>query len=163
MPYWAVARTESSREGLAKTCLVQAGFEVLLPRVQTKGAIRPLFSNYLFVALGELGEGWHAVNRTIGIVRMVAFGDRPSRVPDREIEGLKGRMTDGGLITLPPPPQLVKHRFAKGEQVHIVGGPLAGFNGLHTGLTRHEREIILLVMLGAERRVMVAAHLVAAS
>jgi transcription antitermination factor NusG len=82
-------------------------------------------------------------------------------VPEREIDSLRSRMVDG-LVTLPSPPRLVKRAFAKGEQVRIVGGPLAGFNGLHTGLTRHEREVILLVLLGAERKVMVASNFVAA-
>jgi transcriptional antiterminator RfaH len=133
MAFWGCARTEHAHEKLAAACLGHAGFEVLFPRVQTKGAIRPLFSNYLFVALGELGEGWHAVNRTLGVLRMVAFGGRPARVPDREIENLKSRMV-GGLVTLPSPPRLIKRAFVKGERVQIVAGPLAGFNGLHTGL-----------------------------
>src|SRR6516162_499296 len=152
-PYWGVARTEPNRENLAASCLATAGFETLLPRVKANGHITPLFSNYLFVALDELGLGWTKVNRTIGVLKMIAFGDRPARVPDREIESLRSRMHDG-LITLPPPPG--RRRFMKGEKVRIVGGPFEGMRGLHTGMTMHQRELILIAMLGAQRQVAVA-------
>jgi transcription antitermination factor NusG len=66
-----------------------------------------------------------------------------------------------GVVTLPSPPRPTKRVFARGERVRIVAGPLAGFNGLHSGLTHHEREVILLVLLGAERQVMIASGLVA--
>ena len=92
---------------------------------------------------------------------MIAFGDRPARVPDHEIAGLKSRMTgERGLITLPPPPG--RRRFMKGEKVRIVGGPFEGMRGLHTGMTMHQRELILIAMLGAQRQVAVARHLIAA-
>jgi transcriptional antiterminator RfaH len=160
--YWGVARTEPNRENLAVSCLMQAGFETLLPRVKANGHIAPLFSNYLFVALGELGQGWTVVNRTIGVLRMVAFGDRPARVPECEIDALRSRMSgEKGLIILPPPPG--RRRFLKGEKVRIVGGPFAGLSAIHTGMTMHEREMILIAMLGAEREVRIAAHLVASA
>jgi transcriptional antiterminator RfaH len=161
MPYWAVARTETQREALAKSCLVQAGFEVLLPQVRTRTRVAPLFANYLFVALGEGGIGWHQVRRTIGVLRMIAFGDRPARVPDREIANLRSRMTDGGLVTLPPPPHLIKRRFAKGERVRIVAGPFAGLGAIHTGMSAHAREVILLQLLGAQRQVAIDHALIA--
>jgi transcriptional antiterminator RfaH len=160
-PYWGVARTEPNRENLAASCLIQAGFETLLPRVKTNGRVAPLFSNYLFVGLGELGLGWTRVNRTIGVIRMVAFGDRPARVPDYEIESLKSRMTgERGLITLPRPPG--RRRFMKGEKVRILVGPFQGLAAIHTGMTAHERELVLIAMLGAQRQVAIAAHLIAA-
>jgi transcriptional antiterminator RfaH len=155
-----VARTVHQHEPLAVVCLATAGFEVLFPRVKTGGRIAPLFSNYIFVALGELGLGWTVVNRTIGVLRMVAFGDRPARVPDREIESLRSRMTgERGLIVLSPPPG--RRAFAKGEAVRIVGGPFAGLNAIHTGMTAHEREMVLVMMLGASRQVRIARHLIA--
>jgi transcriptional antiterminator RfaH len=140
MSYWGCARTETSREALAKTCLMQAGFEVIFPQVKTRTRTAPLFANYIFVQLGQLGEGWHVVNRTIGVLRMVAFGDRPARVPDRDIEGLQARMREG-LVTLPPPPGLIKRRFAKGEHVRIVAGPFQGLAAVHTGMSVSQREV----------------------
>jgi transcriptional antiterminator RfaH len=161
MSYWAVARTEPNRENLAVACLTQAGFETLFPRVKANGHIAPLFSNYAFVALGPLGEGWHVANRTPGVISLVRFGDKPARVLDREIENLRSRMTgERGLITLPPPPG--RRRFMKGEAVRIVGGPFEGLSAIHTGMTAHEREMVLIAMLGAQREVRIARHLIVA-
>jgi len=159
--YWGVARTEPNRENLAASCLAMAGFETLFPRIRTNGAVRPLFACYLFVALGELGEGWHVVNRTLGVLKLVAFGDRPARVPDQEIERLKSRMSgEQGLVTFPLPPG--RRRFMKGERVQIVAGPFAGLGAIHTGMTAHQRELVLIAMLGSKRQVAIAASLLAA-
>jgi transcriptional antiterminator RfaH len=164
MTFWGVARTVHQHEQLAVSCLTVAGFEVLFPRVKANGRVAPLFANYLFVALGDLGQGWTVVNRTLGVLRMVAFGDCPARVPDQEIDTLKSRMNgENGLIVLPPPPRPVRRIFAKGERVRIVGGPLEGLSALHTGMTAHERELVLVTLLGAQRRVAIAAHLIAAA
>jgi transcription antitermination factor NusG len=92
MTFWAAVRTVNQREALGVACLSAARFEVVFPRVKASGRIAPLFANYLFVALGELGEGWTIVNRTLGVLKVVAFGDRPARVPDQEIACLKGRI-----------------------------------------------------------------------
>ena len=45
--------------------------------------------------------------------------------------------------------------FAKGERVKILAGPLQGFAALHTGLSAAEKEILLIGMLGAQRRIAV--------
>jgi transcriptional antiterminator RfaH len=157
--YRGVARAENQHETLAKSCPEIAGFEVLFPRVKANGRSLPLFANYLFIALGELGAGWHQVNRTLGVLRVIAFGDTPARVPDGEIESLRSRMCDG-FITLPPPPG--RRRFAKGDEAHITAGPFVGLNGLHTGMSAHAREIVLLNLLGRQTKVAVDRVLIAA-
>jgi transcriptional antiterminator RfaH len=156
MPYWACARTETHHEQLAVSCLGAAGFEVVFPKVKSSGRIMPLFANYLFVALGELGEGWHVVNRTIGVLKLIAFGDAPARVPEREIEALKSRMRDG-FVTLPPPRRRV---FVKGEQVRILAGPFEGLAAIHSGMSTRAREIVLLELLGGQRQVAIDRALV---
>jgi transcriptional antiterminator RfaH len=161
MPFWGIARTENSRELFAAARLGDAGFETLLPRVKAYGRIRPLFAGYLFVALGELGEGWHVVNRTLGVLKLIAFGDCPARVPEREIEALKSRMRDG-FVTLPPPPGSVRRRFAKGERVRIVAGPFQGIGAIHSGMSTRGREIVLLELLGGQRQVAIDRSLIAA-
>ena len=59
MSFWGVARTEPNRENLAVSCLTQAGFETLLPRIKTNGAVRPLFAiNWPRV---KLASGWRGL------------------------------------------------------------------------------------------------------
>ena len=45
----------------------------------------------------------------------------------------------------------------------ILAGEFASFSGIHTGMSARAREIVLINMLGAERQVAVASHLVALS
>jgi hypothetical protein len=54
--YWAVARVQSQREVFAAQRLTVAGFEIFLPRVETKRSIEPLFKGYVFLLIvGGIG------------------------------------------------------------------------------------------------------------
>jgi hypothetical protein len=48
----------------------------------------------------------------------------------------------------------------KGEPVRILAGPFEGLNAIHSGLSTRAREIILLEMLGGQRRVAIDRALV---
>ena len=88
--------------------------------------------------------------------------DCPCRIPDYEIEALKARADASGIIRLPPPPPLRSQRqFAKGEKVKIVAGQFAHFDAIHSGMRRGDLERVLITILGAQREVSVARHLVA--
>jgi transcription antitermination factor NusG len=107
-------------------------------------------------------EQWRSINTTLGVLCLVRVGDCPARCPDNEVEALRSRMDATGVIRLPPPPApKARHVFAKGERVKILAGPLEGFAALHTGLSAAEKEILLIGMLGAQRRIAVPGHLVA--
>jgi hypothetical protein len=44
--------------------------------------------------------------------------------------------------------------------VRILAGQFASFEGLHSGMTRKSRELVLIDVLGGRREVEVASHLV---
>jgi predicted lysophospholipase L1 biosynthesis ABC-type transport system permease subunit len=46
--------------------------------------------------------------------------------------------------------------------VRIIAGEFASFNAIHSGMSSRAREIVLVNMLGAQRQVPVARHLVVA-
>jgi transcription antitermination factor NusG len=77
MAFWGVARTINQGETLAVSCLGIVGFATLFPKVRSGAHALPLFANYLFVELGASGEGWHQVDRTLGVLKTVTFGARP--------------------------------------------------------------------------------------
>jgi transcription antitermination factor NusG len=136
------------------------GFEVFLPLVQTKRASQPLFSGYFFC---RIIDRWRAINTTFGVLNLVKTGDCPARCPDREIDNLKALIDGHGFVRLPDKPLNPSRRvFAKGAAVKVVGGPLRGVTALHSGMSAAEKEILLIAMLGAPRRVAVPSHLVAA-
>jgi transcription antitermination factor NusG len=160
LPYWAAVRSFPKRESFATEQLGLRGYETFLPLVATRRAVAPLFASYFFC---RIVERWHAINSCFGVLALVRVGECPCRIPDYEIEALKARADASGIIRLPPPPPPPsQRRFTKGEKVKIIAGQFAHFDAIHSGMRRGELERVLITILGAEREVSVACHLVAA-
>ena len=65
-PYWAVAKVQGQREAFAAGHLEARGFEIFLPKIETKRAILPLLPSYLFVRIVQRnapGEDLRGVHR----------------------------------------------------------------------------------------------------
>jgi transcriptional antiterminator RfaH len=157
MSFWAVARTLPQREAFAAERLEEGGYEVFLPRVKTKRASEPLFHN-VFV---KIIDQWRAVDRTLGVLRLVRFGEQPARCPDTEIAALRSRIDSTGFVRLPAKPSKLRRVIPAGSAIRIVGGPFEGVPAIYAGQSHGERELILIAMLGGQRRVAVASHLIA--
>lgn len=128
-----------------------------LPRIETRKSVQPLFCGYLF-ALVRDGR-WLAINTCFGVLSVIRFGDVPARVPDREIEALRARADSTGLIKLPPAPG--PRVLKRGDRVRVIAFGTT-FSGIRTGMSARAREVVLINILGAERQVPVASHLIAA-
>jgi transcriptional antiterminator RfaH len=134
------------------------GFEVFLPLVQTKRASQPLFSGYFFC---RIVDRWRSINTTLGVLSLVKFGDAPARCPDHEIDSLKAMIDAHGYIKLPEARGApIERKIAIGAKVKVTAGPFGGMSGLYAGQSSRERELILLNLLGGQRRVLIAANLV---
>ena len=159
MSYWAAARVLPRRESLAEVCLAERGFSVFAPRVETsRHSVALLFPMHIFVLVVAQ---WRAIDSTPAVVKLIRFGDTPTKVPDHEIEALKARADKLGVIHLPPPPK-TRHVFKRGDRVKILAGQFASFAAIHTGMRARQREIVLVTMLGATREFAVTSHLIAA-
>jgi transcriptional antiterminator RfaH len=142
MAYWAVARTLIRREKFAADHLEGAGFEIFVPKTTTG----PLFPGYLFV---RIGDAWRAIDRTVGVLELVKFGDTPARCPEAAVEALMDRVDPDGVIRLapPPPPKPVPRKpIPVGAKVRVAGG----FTGIYLGMTAREREKVLIDFLGRQ-------------
>jgi transcriptional antiterminator RfaH len=160
MSFWGVVRSLPQRERFAAEQLGLRGYETFLPLIPTKRASAPLFAGYFFI---RIIEQWRVVNRTLGVLCLVRVGDCPARCPDNEIERLKALIDGHGFVRLPDRPSTpVKRKIATGSKVRITGGPFGGMSGLYAGQSARERELVLLNVLGGQRPVAVAAHLIAA-
>jgi transcription antitermination factor NusG len=159
--FWGVVRSLPRREMFAAERLrMDHGYEVFLPLVQTKRASQPLFPGYLFC---HIVDRWRVINYTLGVLALVRVGDSPARCPDHEVDSLKAMTDPHGFVRLPDKPSSpARHVFEKGAQVKIIGGPFQGVAALHSGMSAAEKEILLIAMLGAPRRIAVPSHLVAA-
>ena len=159
--FWGVVRSLPQREAFAaKRLREDHGYEVFLPLVQTQRSSQPLFRSYFFV---RIIDRWLIINRTFGVLCLVRTADCPAKCPDHEIARLKAMTDLHGFVRLPDKPSKSPRRvFAKGDSVRIVGGPLQGVTALHSGMSASEKEIVLIAMLGAPRRIAVPRHLVEA-
>jgi transcription antitermination factor NusG len=165
MPYWAVCRSAPNHERLAAEGVALAGFETFIPRIRVKNGARwrttPLFGCYFFV---RVVDRWRILERTIGVLHVIKFGGAPARCPDAEIAALLERSDPDGIVRLPPRissrPSPAPLALAPGTAVAIAAGPFRGFEAIHTGMTAHERELVLVNILGAQRPVEIAAGLI---
>jgi transcriptional antiterminator RfaH len=159
---WYVVHTHPQAEWRAAEHLRRQGFDVYLPRFQAKRrharrvetVIRPLFPRYLFVAFDRATERWQAVRSTIGIAGLIGDSQGPTPVAERVLGDLRSREDPAGFF------QPVK-RFARGEDVKIVGGVFSACIGLFEGMTDKDRITVLLDILGRQVRVVVDGKLVA--
>jgi len=159
--YWACARIEPFRERLALHCLGLNGFEVYCPRLREQIRIRgrkivrtpALFPNYCFVLVVS---AWWSARWSAGVRRLVMDGELPAKVPDAVIAEIRSRERNG-LVELPKPRGL-----APGTRVRVISGPLSAQIGLLAVLRPHERVLVLLNLLGGERRVELASNAIEA-
>jgi transcription antitermination factor NusG len=156
---WIVVRYLRNHDQLAIASLTISNYETYLPRTRQRVALRfrtvPLFQGYLFVRLA-IGDPWRPIEKSLGVHSIVKAGGVPARVPDVEIGKLLARSDADGVVRLPAPRARRPQR--EGMRVLITEGALRGFEGLHTGLSSGERELILLNVLGAPRQVAIAAE-----
>jgi transcriptional antiterminator RfaH len=164
--YWAVVKTVPGHDRLALASVTLAGFETFAPKtrvqVGAKWRTAPLFTTYFFARI----EGaWRKIERSLGVANVVKFGAAPAKVPDAEIARLIERADPDGVVRLAPrpPPGAIRPALTLGSKVMIPNGPLAGFDGLYAGMSAHERELVLVNILGAQRPVKVAAGLLTVS
>ena len=150
MPFWAVAQTETQRERTAQRFLQHAGFTTYLPLIKANRRETPLFPAYLFVELDELG-GWSRAENIIGVIELLRTGDRPHKLPDDVIPGIKAKERDG-IVRLPKKPaQIIGPKI--GDTIMIMRGSFADHLGLYDGALPHERAAVLLALLGRHVRI----------
>ena len=153
--YWCCAQIEQCRDRLAWHYLTLAGYKIYQPllREQRRShgrkiiATPPLFPGYLFI---WVVRGWWDARWAAGVRRLVMDGEQPARVPDAVIAEIKSRERNG-FVELPKP-----HGFVPGMRVRVVSGPLSEQIGMLAALRPHERELVLLQLLGGQQRVELA-------
>jgi transcriptional antiterminator RfaH len=156
--FWGVAKTHTQREVWASERLTERGFEIFLPRVASGRVIQPLFRSYLFVRIVE--GHWVMIERTMGVLCLIRFGESPAKVPEVEVEALMDRVGPSGVLVLPPAPTPRRRVFRKGDKVRVIAGGMI-LAAIHTGMTLKQRELVLISVLGATREVAVSRHLIA--
>jgi transcription antitermination factor NusG len=147
MSSWAVVQTTPRHEKLAVKELGNAGFDVYFPQIRFRQngrwRISALFQGYVFIAIGD---HWWAARWCRGVLRLLGVdGSTPARLHDSVISEIR-KQEKNGFVVLKP--RLEKLR--KGQQVRIVGGQFSGRIAFYEGQSSHDRERVLLDLLGRQ-------------
>lgn len=124
------------------------GLVVYLPEIQQRIRGReqraPLFPRYLFVGADLRTVGVSRITSVPGVLRLVAFGERPEEVPAEVIDALRVQVERYNHAEAS-----AEYDFQPGDTVRVKHGPLHGLEGIFEGSARpSSRARILIRFLG---------------
>jgi transcriptional antiterminator RfaH len=157
MSNWYLVHTKIRQESVAQENLERQGFECFLPQIHVeklrKGQLRvvreALFPRYLFIHLdtGIDAQSWGPIRSTLGVSRLVTFGQAPAKVDEDLIAHLRLK-TDTTEVQL--------RHFAPGEQVVVTDGPFAGVEAIYQLADGEGRVMLLLNILSKQVKMTVS-------
>ena len=151
MSNWYLIHTKIRQERVALENLERQGFACFLPLLRAeklrRGTLQvvqePLFPRYLFIRLGtELeSQSWAPIRSTVGVSRLVTFGQTPAKIEDELITQLQVK-TDSTEVQL--------RHFEPGEQVVVTDGPFVGVEAIYQMADAEGRVMVLLNILSKQ-------------
>jgi len=148
--HWYAIHSKPRQEERALENLQRQGFEAWLPLMEVEKVLRsklmrviePMFSRYLFIRLDTEQTNWSPIRSTLGVSKLVSFGNRPAVVSDELIVALKNL-----------PKQETQRLIQPGQQVKIVSGPLRGLEGIYQQSDGEMRAMVLIELLNKQHRI----------
>ena len=158
---WYVVHTYAGYENKVKSNLASRVrsmavedriFEVVIPMedvIEFKGgkkvvAQKKVFPGYLLVRMDLDDNSWYVVRNTPGVTGFVGSGAKPSPLSRREVEDILGVPGPVGVGT-PEKKARPRLEYEVGEQVRVVTGPFADFNGLISEIDVDRSKLKVLV------------------
>lgn len=156
LAHWYVVHTYSGHEANAAATLKQKveslGLtefvkEILIPTQEKikiakgkKSTIKEkIFPGYMLVKMELTDNSWLAVRTTAGVTGFVGMGNKPTRLPDGEVEAIKK------FITQKAP--TFEAAFSVGEAVKIIEGPFADMLGSVSKIDEGRGKVHVLVSI----------------
>ena len=91
---------------------------------QKRTTQRKFFPGYVLVKMEMNDDTWHLVNSVPKVTGFIGgSGNKPAPITDKEAQAILTQVQEG--VDKPKP----KFSFAAGEQVRVIDGPFADFNG----------------------------------
>ena len=148
--HWYAIHSKPRQEERALDNLQRQVFEAWLPMFTVEKVLRgklakvtePMFSRYLFIRLDTEQTNWSPIRSTLGVSRLVSFGNRPAVVADKLIQALQ---------TVPQ--RAPERLFQPGQTIKIVSGPLKGIEGIFQQADGEHRAMVLIDLLNKQHRV----------
>lgn len=143
---WYLIQTKPRQEHLACKNLERQAYQVYLPIISVRRRKRgksysapgPMFPNYLFIQLNSGSDDWGPIRSTVGVSKLVKFGQIAAGVPDSLITLLKKREDGEGIQVLP------EREYRVGDKVRIAEGSFEGYEAVIYAKTAKERTVLLL-------------------
>lgn len=144
---WYIVHTKPRQEDRALTNLERQGYECYLPKMRIERIRRgkamivteAMFPRYLFIRLDSSNQGksWSPIRSTLGVSKLVHFGEQVARAGEALIQLLRER--EHSLPT--------ESMFNSGDTVVILEGPFAGLQAIYQTADAERRALILLDFL----------------
>jgi transcriptional antiterminator RfaH len=149
---WYVIHTKPRQEQRALENLQRQGFEAWLPMMELEKVRRsrltrvtePMFSRYLFIRLDTTQTNWSPIRSTLGVSKLVSFGNVPAAVPDALIDMLRES-----------PPLTPQRLMNPGDEVQLVDGPLRGLRGIYQQHDGEARAMVLIELLSQPQSIQI--------
>ena len=114
-------------------------------RQRIQKVVVPMFSRYLFIQLSDVTQNWSPIRSTLGVSKLVSFGNQPAKVPQSLIDFLREA-----------PKKEVERLFGVGDAVQVINGPLKGLEGIYQAHDGEMRAMILVELLGQPQKLRMA-------
>ncbi len=114
---------------------------VELVKGKRRESSRKFYPGYILVQMELTDETWHIVNDTPKVTGFLGSGTKPTPIPDREAEKILERMQAGKLKPKP------KFYFEMGDEIRVIDGPFANFNGVVEDVNPEKGKIKVLVSI----------------
>ena len=149
---WYAVHSRPKQEIRALENLQSQGFETWLPMITIEKLRRgrlaevtePMFSRYLFIRLDTEHTNWAPIRSTLGVSRLVSFGNRPAAIADKLIQALR-QMPDRA------PERLLQ----AGQSVRMIDGPLKGLEAVYLQADGELRAMVLVDLMSKQHSVVV--------
>lgn len=112
---------------------------------------RKLFPSYVLVKMVMNDETWHIIRNTTGVTGFVGPGSRPVPLTDEEVERMGVEV------------RTIEIKFAVGDSVRIIDGPLSGFIGIVEEISEDLKTVkVSASLFGRETKVELSSNQVSA-
>lgn len=106
-----------------------------------KESSRKFYPGYILLRMDLDNETWHIVNSTPKVTGFLGGKNKPAPISDKEAENIVNKMQQGKNKPQP------KYFFEPGDEVRVVDGPFATFNGMVEEVSPEKEKIKVLVSI----------------
>ncbi|WP_448383620.1 transcription termination/antitermination protein NusG [Desulfosoma sp.] len=114
---------------------------VELVKGERRSSSRKFYPGYILVQMELNDETWHLVRHTPKVTGFIGSQEKPIPLSDQEAQAIIQQMEEGAQKPRP------KYQFEKGDEVRVVDGPFASFNGVVDQVIPEKGKVRVLVTI----------------